>query len=144
MNYNHGPVDVLAVALGVPHFDGSILRELKRQTAAGVIRVLDVMVLFKTEDGACYRVDIEDLSPEDREALQIKESDTWDLFDSEDAETFWEGMVPDSAVIALAIEHVWAITLVNALVDSGAEIALNYRVPAPIVAEAFAELDANA
>lgn len=138
-----GPVDVLAFAVGAPRFDGSILKELERQTATGTIRVLDAMVLFKTEDEECYRVDIEDLSPQDREALRISESSTWGLFDSEDAETFWEGMVPDSAIIVLAIEHVWAIDLGNALINSGAEIALNYRVPATVVDEAFASLDAN-
>ena len=61
-----GPVDVLAFALGAPRFDGSIMKELERQTAAGTIRVLDAMVLFKTADDECYRVDVEDLAPEDR------------------------------------------------------------------------------
>lgn len=138
-----GPVDVLAFALGAPRFDGSILKELERQTAAGTIRVLDAMVLFKSAEEECYRVDIEDLTPEDRAALRITESGSWGLFDTEDAETFWEGMVPDSAVIALAIEHVWAVDLANALIDSGAEIAVNYRVPALVVDEAFASLDAS-
>jgi hypothetical protein len=138
-----GPVDVLAFALGAPRFDGSILKELERQTATGTIRVLDAMVLFKTADDECYRVDVEDLAPEDREALRISDSDTWGLFDSDDAEAFWEGMVSDSAIIALAIEHVWAIDLSNALINSGAEIAVNYRVPATVVDEAFASLDAS-
>jgi hypothetical protein len=49
----HGPVDVVVLALGEPHFDGSILTELERQTATGTIRVLDAMVLFKSESGDC-------------------------------------------------------------------------------------------
>ena len=52
-------------------------------------------------------------------------------------------MVPDSAVIALAIEHTWAIDLVNILDAAGVEVALNFRVPAPIVDEAFASLEAS-
>jgi hypothetical protein len=52
-------------------------------------------------------------------------------------------MVPGSAVIALAIEHVWAINLVNALYDAGVETALNFRVPAPIVDEAYASLSVH-
>lgn len=141
---NHGPVDVIAFALGEPRFDGRILTELQRQTASGTIRVLDVMVLFKTESGECLRMDIEDLGPEELKKLDLQESGTLDLFDSDDAETFWEGMVPDSAIIALAIEHTWAVDLVNALVDSGAVMAVNYRVPAPIVDEAFASIsDSN-
>lgn len=49
-------------------------------------------------------------------------------------------MVPGSAVVALAIEHVWAVGLANAIAASGAEIALNFRVPAPIIDEALAPL----
>jgi hypothetical protein len=68
------------------------------------------------------------------------ETGTRGLFDSDDADTLFEGMVPDSAVIALAIEHAWAVALVNTIVDAGAEVALNFRVPAFIVDEAFALL----
>lgn len=137
-----GPVDVVVFALGAPKFDGSIIRELKKQTASGTIRVLDVMVLFKSAAGEQYRMDIEDLSEADLAALGFDEDDV-SLFDSDDAETLWEGMVPDSGVIALAIEHTWAIDLVNVLEASGVEIALNFRVPAPIVNEAFASIEDN-
>jgi hypothetical protein len=50
-------------------------------------------------------------------------------------------MVPGSAVLALAIEHAWAVNLVNAIHDAGVELAFNFRVPAPIVDEAFASLE---
>lgn len=136
----HGPVDVVVLALGEPRFDGSILTELERQAASGTIRVLDAMVLFKEEDGECWRLDLEDLPPDQQAAVGFIETGTRGLFDSEDADTLYEGMVPDSAVIALAIEHAWAVSLVNTIVDAGAEVALNFRVPALIVDEAFALL----
>jgi hypothetical protein len=85
-------------------------------------------------------MDLEDLTPEQKAAVGFIDTDTRGLFDSDDAEILWEGMVPDSAVIALAIEHTWAIDLVNILNAQGVEVALNFRVPAPIVDEAFASL----
>lgn len=138
----HGPVDMLVLALGAPVFDGSILRELKKQSANGVIRVLDAMVLFKAADGQAWSVNLEDLPASDLEALNFIPMDTrGGLFDSDDAETLWEGMVPDSAVVALAIEHIWAVDLVNTLEAAGVEVAMNVRIPAPIVDEAFAALE---
>lgn len=56
-----GPVDVVVLAAGAPHFDGSIFAELERQASAGTIRVLDAMVLFKNENSLCWRLDLEDL-----------------------------------------------------------------------------------
>lgn len=49
-----GPVDVVVMASGAPRFDGSVFAELKRQTAAGTIRVLDAMILLKDEAGDAW------------------------------------------------------------------------------------------
>jgi hypothetical protein len=137
----HGPVDVVVLAAGEPSFDGTVLAELKRLAASGTIRVLDAMLLFKNENGLHASVDLEDLPPDQQEALGFIETGTRGMFDAADAATLFEGMVPGSAVCALAIEHAWAIKLVNAIHDAGVELALNIRVPAPIVDEAFASLE---
>jgi len=136
----HGPVDVVVLAAGEPRFDGSVFAELERQAASGTIRVLDAMLLFKDDVGNRASIDLEDLPQEMKEAVGFIDTGTRGLFDSEDAETLYEGMVPGSAVVALAIEHVWAVNLVNAIRDAGAELAFDFRVPATIIDEAFASL----
>ena len=139
-----GPVDVIVMAAGEPRADGTVYAELKRQVAAGTIRVLDLMVLFMGEDGAGWRIDPHELPPEQADAVSFIDPATRGLFDADDAETFYEGMAPGSAIFALAIEHVWAIDLVNALDRAGVEMAFTFRVPAPIVEEAFASLTTTA
>jgi len=135
-----GPVDVMIIAYGDPKFDGSVLEELRRLAGEGTIRVLDAMVVTKGEDGAVASLDIEDLPPEEAEALGFIETGTRGLFDSEDADELIEGMVPGSAVAVLAIEHTWAIGLRRALDEVGAEIALTFRLPGSLMEEALAEL----
>ena len=137
---NHGPVDVLVLASGEPRFDGVVLAELERQAETGTIRVLDALILLKDEAGGRAVLNLEDLPAEQRAAVGFIETGTRGLFDSEDAETLFEGMVPGSAVVALAIEHAWAVALVNAFYQAGVDVALNFRVPALIVDEAFASL----
>lgn len=139
----HGPVDVVVLAFGEPQFDGSIFAELEKKASAGIIRVLDAMVLFKDKAEQCWKLDLEDLPAELSEAVGFIDTGTRGLFDSEDAEILYEGMVAGSAVLALAIEHAWAVDLVNAAYAQGIEVALNFRVPAPIVNEAFAALAAG-
>ena len=140
---NHGPVDVIVLAAGEPRFDGAVLAELERQAASGTIRVLDAMILLKDEAGGRAALNLEDLPPDQRAAVGFIETGTRGLFDSEDAETLFEGMVPGSAVVALAIEHTWALALVNTLYQAGVDVALNFRVPALVVDEAFASLGAD-
>jgi hypothetical protein len=135
-----GPVDVVIIAFGEPRFDGSVLGELRRLAGEGTIRVLDAMVVMKGEDGAVVTRDIEDLPPDEAEALGFIETGTRGLFDSEDADELIEGMVPGSAVAVLAIEHAWAIGLRRAREKVGAEVAMTFRLPAVIMEEALAEL----
>jgi hypothetical protein len=139
----HGPVDVVVIAAGSPKFDGSILAELERVAATGVIRVLDAMVLIKADDETVIGVDLEDLPEEEKALLGFVETGTRGLFDAEDSAMLAEGLTPGSAIIALAIEHSWAVGLINALYDQGAEIALSTRIPAVVVNERLAALGAE-
>ena len=136
----HGPVDVVVLAFGEARFDGSALAELKRQAAAGTIRVLDLIIVLKDVNEECWRIQVSDLPPEQAAAVAFIEAETIGLFDDDDAAMLCEGMVPGSAVAGLAIEHTWAVDLANAINAEGGEMALNFRVPAPIVDEAFASL----
>jgi hypothetical protein len=45
--------------------------------------------------------------------------------------------------MAFAIEHAWAIGLRKALEGVGGEVAMTYRIPAPLVDDALAELGAE-
>lgn len=140
----YGPVDVVALAMGEPRFDGSIVAELERLASSGIIRVLDAMILVMDADGVVLGLDIEDLPAADKEALGFINTETRGLFDSEDAAAFAEGMVPGSAIVALAIESAWAVPLMNAFMEAGAEVALHTRIPAVVIDEALTDLTAHA
>ena len=138
----YGPVDVIVLAMGEPKFDGSILLELERLASAGTIRVLDAMVMLMTDDGEVLGLDLEDLPADDKAKLAFIDTKTRGLFDAEDAATFAEGMVPGSAIVALAIENAWAVGLMNAFEAVGAEIAIHTRIPAVIFDDAMAAVAA--
>ena len=139
----YGPVDVVILAVGEPKFDGTILAELAKLVENGTIRVLDAMLLAVGEDGERYGLDIEELGAEAQSKLGFIETGTSGLFDSEDAEAIYEGMVPGSGIVALAIENAWAVPLMNAFVEAGTELALHTRVPGVVVDDALAALAAE-
>jgi len=136
----YGPVDVVVLAMGEPTFDGSILAELEKLVSTGTIRVLDAMVLVKADENTVATLDIEDLDAADQDRLGFINTNTRGLFDGEDAATFAEGMVPGSAIVALAIESAWAVPLMNAFESAGADIALHTRIPAVVIEDAIAAL----
>ena len=139
----YGPVDVLIVATGEPKFDGSVLAELARAVEAGSIRVLDAMLIAADEDGKRFTLDIEDLGEESKSKLGFIDTGTRGLFDSEDLDTISEGLVPGSAVMALAIENAWAVPIMNAFEAQGVEVAMHTRIPAVVVDDALGPLSAD-
>ena len=134
----YGPVDVVVLATDEAKIDGSILKALGDGVAAGSIRVLDAMMLSVDQDGKRFNLDIEDLGAEAKEKLGFIDTGTRGLFDSADAEVLYEGMVPGSVVVALAIENAWAVPVMNAMESAGAQVALHTRIPAIIVDDALA------
>jgi hypothetical protein len=143
LDVKYGPVDVVVLAMGEPRFDGTIMAELERLASTGTIRVLDAMVLIMDETGAVFGLDIEDLPAEDAAKFGFINVGTRGLFDAEDSSALAEGMVPGSAVLALAIENAWAVPLMNDFISAGADIALHTRIPAPIVDDALAAIAAG-
>ncbi len=138
----YGPVDVLIFASAEPKFDGSVLMELGRLAQSGTIRLLDAMLLVLAEDGSKFTMDLEDLPEDNKEILGFIDTGPRGLFDSGDAETILEGMVPGSAVVALAIENAWAVSLINTIENAGAQVAMHTRIPAVVVDDALAALEA--
>jgi hypothetical protein len=136
----HGPVDIIVLTFAEPRFDGSIVARLAELAQAGVIRVLDAALVAMGEDGVRRSLDIEDLPAEQAAVLGYADSGTRGLFDADDVEDLLEGLAPGTAAAALAIEHVWAKDLTQAIRDAGGELALDLRVPAVMFEETLAAL----
>jgi hypothetical protein len=124
-----GPVQVLVVGYEQPVFTGEVLAEMARLSDAGLVRLVDVLLVTRAADGTFETVDVADDDPEalpvllghsdetgdDREDARGDDSDTlhgpvWSLADSVPAGT--------TAAVAL-IEHVWAAPLRDAIRRTG-------------------------
>lgn len=136
----HGPVDVIVLTFDEPKFDGSVTLKLAELAQLGIIRVLDAAVVVKGEDGVRVSLDIEDLPADEAAVLGYIDTGTRGLFDADDVSAIFEGLMPGTAAAALAIEHAWAVGLVEAMQNVGGELAFQMRVPAAMMDEAFAAL----
>lgn len=124
-----GPVQVLVVGFDQPRFSGEVLAEFARLRDAGIVRLVDVLVVSRTEDGALETVEISDtvganLGGLAAEVLAQPEGavggdvDTADV----DAASIWSlaDAIPIGGTAAVAlIEHVWAAPLSAAIQRAG-------------------------
>ena len=124
-----GPVDYLIVEFpaGASNFTGEMAAELVRLVDAGTIRVIDVLILTKNEDGtvdAMELSDIEDLGP-----LQTIEAQLAELLAADDVEHLAAAMDPGSTTGVLIWENLWAAPFASAARRSGGQLIATGRIP---------------
>src|SRR4029453_15866041 len=126
-----GPVDYVIVEFpaGTAHFTGERADELIKLVDAGTIRIVDILVLVKDEDGeveAMELADLDELGP-----LQALEAERAELLAEEDVEPLAAAMDPGSVAGVLIYENVWAAPFASAARRSGGQLIPNGRIPTP-------------
>ena len=124
-----GPVDYLVVEfpVGASNFTGEMAKELLALVDSGTIRVIDILILAKKEDGSVEAMelsDIEDLGP-----LQALETELADLLAADDVAHLAAAMEPGSTAGVLIWENLWAAPFASAARRSGGQLIANGRIP---------------
>jgi hypothetical protein len=124
-----GPVDYLVVEFpaGAKNFTGEMAAELLKLVDAGTIRVIDVLILDKNEDGS---VDVTELSDiEQLGELQSIEAELAELLAADDVDHLAAAMEPGSTAGVLIWENLWAAPFASAARRSGGQLIANGRIP---------------
>jgi Family of unknown function (DUF6325) len=124
-----GPVDYIVVEFpsGKSNFTGEMAEELLALVDSGTIRVIDVLILTKNEDGSVDAMelsDIEELGP-----LQALEAELAELLAADDVENLAAAMEPGSTAGVLIWENLWAAPFASAVRRSGGQLIANGRIP---------------
>lgn len=154
-----GPVQILVIGFDHPEFKGDIRKELERLRENDVVRLIDLIVVRKDDDGNVERLQQSDLSQEELEdfgavvgaligvgadgeegaeagaVLGAAAMEGGHVFD--DAETWYvdDAIPPGTAAAVALLDHRWAIGLRDAIRDAGGfHLADAWIHPADLVA----------
>ena len=138
-----GPVDYIVVEFpaGASNFTGEMAEELLALVDSGTIRVIDVLILTKNEDGtvdAMELSDIEQLGPLERVETQLAE-----LLAEEDVAHLAAAMDPGSTAGVLIWENLWAAPFASAARRSGGQLIANGRIPIQAIIASIEADDAS-
>jgi len=138
-----GPVDYLVVEFpaGKSSFTGEMAAELVALVEAGTIRVVDVLILVKAEDGSVEAMELSDI-PELGE-LQAIEAQLAELLAEDDVVNLAAAMEPGSVAGVLIWENLWAAPFASAVRRSGGQLIANGRIPIQAIIASI-ETDADA
>jgi hypothetical protein len=124
-----GPVDFLIIEFpaGKASFTGEMAEELVKLVDAGTIRLVDVLVLVKDDDGSVEAMELSDL--DELGPLQALEAELAELLAEEDVEHLAAAMEPGSVAGVLIYENTWAAPFASAARRSGGQLIANGRIP---------------
>jgi len=136
-----GPVQLLTVGFVEPNFTGAVMDEIKRLREADIVRLIDLLIVAKDENGEVAEVEIGD-RPELQEFGAIagallglgaageigadagaivgaEAMADGKLYDEEDLWVLADQIPPGMTAAIALIEHRWAIPLRAAIMDAG-------------------------
>ncbi|MET0326054.1 MAG: DUF6325 family protein [Ilumatobacteraceae bacterium] len=124
-----GPVDYVVVEFpaGASNFTGEMAAELLALVDAGTIRVIDVLILTKNEDGSVDAAELSDI--EELGDLERLEAELAELLAEEDIAMLAAAMDPGSTAGVLIWENLWAAPFASAARRSGGQLIADGRIP---------------
>jgi hypothetical protein len=137
--FEYGPVDLYLVGFAGDRPGPGVLEAIAELIEGGEIRLLDLLVISRHEDGAVFVTEWEDVSEE--YGFGTVELEAVGLVADEDAKELAEGIPPGTSGALLAVELLWAKRLASRFAESGGVVLQTERIPAPVVNAALAEAE---
>ncbi len=141
-----GPVDYLIVEFPAGHqnFTGESVAELVKLHDAGTIRIMDLVIIIKDEDGSFEAEEISNLA--ELGELERIEEQLVETLAAADVATLAEAMAPGSVAGVLVYENLWAAPFASSLRRAGGQLIADGRIPiqaiiAAVEADAAAEAE---
>ncbi|HSF87696.1 MAG TPA: DUF1269 domain-containing protein [Acidimicrobiia bacterium] len=156
-----GPLQLLVVGFADPQLDGSIINSLADASEAGVIRVVDLLGVYKDEEGNVLAAEVSELTEDEAMTYgawvgaliglgiggsegaemgalvgAMSAADEYEYgLDDEALATIADDIPAGGAAMMLVIEHTWAIPLRDAVrASAGILITQDFLNPMALIA----------
>ena len=132
-----GPVDWIVVEFPGSRFKGEIAPALDDLVSRGIIRVLDLLLIRKEEDGSLEFFELGDLDVSEIGNLRAYETALAMLLSEEDVEAVAAAVAPGSTAALLVWENTWAAPFASAVRRAGGQLAASGRIPVQAILAAI-------
>jgi uncharacterized protein DUF6325 len=124
-----GPVDWIVVEFPGSRFNGQIAPALLDLVERDLVRVLDLLVLKKDDDGSLEAFELSDLDQGEVGELRTYEAELAMLLSEEDVTSLGAAIEPGSSAAVLVWENTWAAPFASAVRRSGGQLVASGRIP---------------
>jgi len=131
-----GPIDYLVVEWPGKQPTGEAAPHLIDLVDRGLIRIIDLAFIVKTEDGAIEGLEISSFGPAAQELLAFEGASSG-LLSEEDFAEAGQALEPGTTAALLVYENRWAAPFASAVRRSGAQLVASGRIPVQAIEAAL-------
>jgi hypothetical protein len=137
-----GPIDFLALEFPGNKFNGEILAKLLDLVQAGVIGIIDLVVIVKDREGSVFVRELKELDPQDIRVMDPLKVKVTSMITRNDIDSIAAQLANNSTAGLMLFENLWAVKTKQAMLDADARLVMFERIPHEVVEENLAAMAA--
>jgi hypothetical protein len=139
-----GPIDFLALEFPGNRFKGEILADILELVQAGIVRVIDLVVVLKDEDGNVAVRELQELDPDAIRVFDPLQVEVTSMITRTDIDNIAKELNNNSTAGLMLFENVWALKTMQAMLDADGRLLMFERIPHDVVEGALEDIAALA
>jgi hypothetical protein len=142
---SYGPVDFFALEFKTDQLTGEGMAALLKLVENKIIRIIDLVIILKDDDGNHAVLEIEEVAPNLLAVFDPLKVEISGIIQVEDIELIAETMEANTTAALLLIENLWAIEFGEAVTRASGRMLMFDRIPFEVINETleiFAQAEA--
>jgi hypothetical protein len=142
---SYGPIDFVALEFKTDQLTGESLPALLELVQQQIVRVIDLVIILKAQDGETQVLEIEELAPGILAVFDPLQFEISGIIQVEDIEVIAAEMEDNTTAALLLVENLWAVKFGEAVTRSSGRMVMYDRIPFEVVNETleiFAQAEA--
>jgi hypothetical protein len=139
-----GPLDFIALEFPGNRFRGDILPELFDLVQSGIIRIVDMVIVLKREDGSLMVRELQELDRDHIAVIDPLKAESNQMITQADIDMIAGQLDNNSTAGLMLIENLWAKKVKQSMLDADGRLLFFERIPHDVVEEALADIAALA
>ena len=137
-----GPIDFLALEFPGNKFKGEILPDILELVQTGIVRVLDLVIVLKDEEGNVTVRELQELEADDIRVFDPLKVEVTSMITRNDIDRIAEKLNNNCTAALMLFENVWALKTKQAMIDANGRLLMFERIPHEVVEENLADMAA--
>jgi hypothetical protein len=137
----YGPIDFVLIEFTGDRLTGRAAEALLDLVERGIVRVFDILIVGKNDDGTIYAMDLAESSADAVGGFAELAGARSGLLSDDDMREAASAMEPGTLAVLIMYENSWAIPFIAAARESGGEMIASARIPAQDVMDALDALE---